>query len=234
MLLEVQTSRDEAKVRTVPLGLELALARHPGVPGDVVLVTVGMDVARFFDRHPFEVPGPLGTTRRLDVVRIDLGRTDPSTFLDPRRPYLAPLAVAAALGTPRLEEVTMKALRQAGREPAAQRDASRDAIFWLVGPSAAKKVGTMWKNYEFRSMFFKREVRKQTAKALARALPKAMAKGEVRYARAAVLRVLAARRIPATAEQRRRVGAERDLARLNRWLEAAARARRASDVFADA
>lgn len=100
LILEAQTSVDEDKLRTIPLSLELARDRYRSAQGDVVLVTAGAQVARWFDRHPFVYEGPLGTKRALAVIRVNLTRVPVAKLLDARRPSLALLAVAAhAKGT---------------------------------------------------------------------------------------------------------------------------------------
>jgi hypothetical protein len=111
--VEVQVSVDRDKLRTIPLGLELARDRFRSAHGDVVLVTTGAKVARWFDRNPFIYRGPLGTRRSLSVIRIDLARLPVGRLLDEEKPFLALLAVAAHAAGPRSKarRVASKALR---------------------------------------------------------------------------------------------------------------------------
>jgi hypothetical protein len=115
LMLEAQLSVDPEKLRTIPLGLELARDRFRGADGDAVLVTVGEKVARWFDRHPFIYRGPLGTRRSLAVIRVDLARLPIGKLLDEERPSLALLAAAAHARGPRAKarRIAERALRVA-------------------------------------------------------------------------------------------------------------------------
>jgi hypothetical protein len=115
VMVEVQVTVDPEKVRTIPLGLELVREWHRGVEGDVVVVTAGAEVARWFDRNPFLFVGPMGTTRLLSVVRLDLARVPLERLLDERFPALAVLAVAAHRRGPEAHQVATTAVEIARR-----------------------------------------------------------------------------------------------------------------------
>jgi len=75
---------------------------------------------------------------------------------------------------------------------------------------------------------------KGKAKGEAEAEAKAAARGEVEEARKVLVRVLTKRGFKLTAKLEARIGAEKDLLRLERWLDAAITATSLAKVFTDA
>ncbi len=245
VLLEVQTSVDPKKLRTLPLALELARDRYRSAQGDVVLVTAGAKVARWFDHHPFCCQGPLGTRRSLTVARVDLTRLAVKRLLDERRPSLALLAVAAHARGPRSKarRVASRALQvvHEGGGPAAS--LLVDGILQLLDARLRRELeAAMERQKGYRTgwlqdAYLKGEAKGKAegeAKGKAEGEAKGKAEGEALAMRAALLRVLSRRGVVLDAQVRARVESETDLARLERWLDAAAVATTASEVFTDA
>jgi hypothetical protein len=220
LILEAQTSVDKEKLRTIPLSLELARDRYRGVPGDVVLVTAGAQVARWFDRHPFSYEGPLGTKRTLSVIRVNLTRVPVAKLLDARRPSLALLAVAAhAKGArPKARRVASRALEVARKSRGAVASGMVDAILQLVDAKLRRELEEVMEREGYRTDW----------------LQEAYLKGEAGEARRALVRVLTKRGFKLTTKIEARIGAEKDLLRLERWLDAAITATSLAKVFTDA
>jgi hypothetical protein len=236
LILEVQTSIDRRKLGSIPLSAELAWARYPKAAGDVVVVTAGEEVARFFDREPLRRDGPLGTRRQLEVVRLDLSRVPRELLFDPRRPQLALLAVAAHRATEAGRAVAAEAMeitlrvgkyRGAGRRhrlPALNRWVA-DAILATVDAAMRRELLQMFQRRGYRSDYFRGIFAEGEARGEARG--KAEGKAE------AILRVLERRELAMSDALRARVAGETDLERLDAWLDAAATAERIEDVFGD-
>ncbi len=219
--LEVQASVDEDKLRTIPLSLELARDRHRNARGDVVLVTVGETVARWFDRHPFIDEGPLGTRRTLEVIRIDLSRVPESDLLDERRPFLAPLAVAAHAKSPKARSVAQRALGVARQGGGAMAPSIVDAILQMTDAQVRRELEVVMQREGYRTEW------------LQESYLKGKAEGRANGIREALLHVLARRGLALDAEAQARIEAESDLQRLQRWHDVAVTAKSVSEVFAD-
>ncbi len=242
VILEVQTSVDADKLRTIPLGLEMAQARYRGVRGDVVLVTADDRVARWFDRHRFSYEGPLGTRRALSVVRVDLTRVPKRKLLDARRPHLGLLAVVAHRKGPAALAVAEKALDIAARQPGPWSAWIADAILQVVDAKVREAIEASMLKHGYRTPILRDAYNEGEAKGEAKGIAKGIAKGEARgeargkteQARAALLQVLRRRGLELTADQRQRIAAETDLGRLERWLDSAVTAATLAEIFADA
>ncbi len=215
--LEVQASVDEDKLRTIPLSLELARDRHRNARGDVVLVTVGETVARWFDRHPFIDEGPLGTRRTLEVIRIDLSRVPESDLLDERRPFLAPLAVAAHAKSPKARSVAQRALGVARQGGGAMAPSIVDAILQMTDVQVRRELEVVMQREGYRTEW----------------LQESYLKGKAEASKEALLRVLALRGLAPSTQVQARIEAEVDIERLRRWLDVAVTAKSVSEVFAD-
>ncbi len=234
VVLEVQTSVDPDKLRTVPLGLEMAQARYRGVRGDVVLVTVDEKVARWFDRHRFAYEGPLGTRRTLSVVRVDLTRVPRRKLLDTRWPNLGLLAVVANRKGPAARQVAEKALQNAAEQPGPWSAWIADAILHVVDAKVREALEDTMHKHGYRTPFLRDAYNEGEAKGEAKGQAKGRVEGKVEQARSALLRVLAKRSLVITDVQRDRIAAETDLARLDRWHDAAVTAQTVAEIFADA
>ena len=228
IILEVQTSVDKDKLRTIPMSLELARERHRRASGDVVLVTAGAKVARWFDRHPFRYEGPLGTRRTLSVVRVDLARLPLRKLLDPKRPYLAVLAVAAHVKGPRAKalRVASKACELAAGRKTALRTEVVDAILQMLDAKLRRQLEEVMQREGFRTDWLQDAYVKGKAEG--------EAKGKAHEARAALLRVIAKRGFSLSPEMQARIDTQDDLHRLERWLEIAVTAASIAEVFTDA
>jgi hypothetical protein len=223
LILEVQTSVDREKLRTIPMSLELARERHRGASGDVVLVTAGADVARWFDRHPFRYEGPLGTRRTLSVVRVDLTRLPLKKLLDAKRPHLALLAVAAHRKDPhdKALRVASRACELAAGRRSALRTAIADAILQMVDARLRRELEEVMQREGYRTDW------------LQDAFVKGKAEGAAEAVREALLRVIAKRGFALSPEMKARIDAQTDLQRLERWLEIAVTAASVAEVFTD-
>lgn len=228
LMLEVQTSVDREKLRTIPLSFELARERYRSADGDVVLVTAGARVARWFARHPFRYRGPLGTTRALSVVLVNLTRLPVGKLLDERYPALALLAVAAHAKGPRekARRVATQALALAHEwGPAAS--AVVDGILQLVDAGLRRKLEEAMERHKgYRTDWLQDAYSKGEAKG--------KDEGRSEEARAALLRVLSKRGFTPTCEQQARIDAEGDLVLLERWHDAAIDASSVAEIFSDA
>jgi hypothetical protein len=227
-MLEAQLSVDPEKLRTIPLGLELARDRFRGADGDVVLMTVGTKVARWFDRHPFIFRGPLGTRRSLAVIRVDLARLPVGKLLDAERPSLALLATAAHARGPRAKarRVAERALRVARKGGGPLAPALVDVILQVVDARLRQELEEVMERQGFRTDWLQ--------DAYAKGKIDGEAKGEAKAARRALARVLSRRGIGLTARQQARIEAEESVERLEGWLDAAATATELAEVFTDA
>jgi hypothetical protein len=227
LMLEAQLSVDPEKLRTIPLGLELARDRFRGVDGDVVLVTASAKVARWLDHHPFIYRGPLGTRRSLSVIRVDLARLPVGKLLDEERPFLALLAVAAFAGGPRAKarRVAAKALRVARKGGGPRAAALVDVILQVVDAKLRQELEEVMEREGFRTDWLQDAYVKGKADG--------EAKGEAKEARRALARVLSRRGIALTARQQARIEAEESVARLEGWLDAAVTATTLAEVFTD-
>jgi hypothetical protein len=233
--LEVQASIDAEKLRTIPLSLELGRDRFRGVPGDVVLVTVGEAVARWFDRHPFVYQGPLGTKRTLTVTRVDLSRVPEAALLDERRPFLALLAVAAhAKGaTPRAREIAHKALEVARKGGGTMTPNIVDAILQMTDAQVRQELEAVMLREGFRTDWLQESYLKGKSDGRAEGKVDGKAEGKAEEARGALVRVLTRRGFPPPAHLLVRIEAESDLQRLERWLDIAITAKSISEVFSN-
>jgi hypothetical protein len=262
LLLEVQTSVDKEKLRTIPLGLEMAQARYRHARGDVVLVSADEKVARYFDAHPFELRGPLGTRRSLSPVRIDLSRLPVRKLLAPGRSHLALLAVAAHRKGPNAEQVATRAAAAVARGDAAWQARMMDGILLMVDPAVRAKLeakmGLFKGEYQYKTKFFRKAYQEGQAEGEAKGEAKGEARGEARgqaqgeargeargqaqgEARGelkgkveALRRVIARKGLTLSAEMDQRIAEETDIARIDLWLEAAVTASSAADIFVDA
>ncbi len=239
LILELQASIDREKLRTIPLSLELARDRFRA-PGDVVLVTVGAKVARWFDRHPFRHEGPLGTRRTLSVIRVDLARMPVAKLLDARTPALGVLAVAAHTkdAPARLKRVALKALRVSKRMRGRVSSAAVDAILNLLDAKLRREMEAQMEREGYRTSWLQEAYLKGQAKGEVKGMAKGKAQGKAEGKaegfRQALLRVLVARGLKLTARSRKRIEAEVDVHRLERWHSAALTAKSVAEVFADA
>ena len=238
LFLEVQTSVSLKKVKNLPVSFEMARARYPKLKGDVVIITVGADVARFFDTHPFRVDGPLGTTRILHVVRIDLSTKHAERLLDPRRPYLGVLAVAATREAKEALEVAERAIEIAKRVGGSLGNALADDILAAANEAVRRKLEEKMQRQGFRSPFLRKLVRTEVSKAKRQAKAQGREEGKALGAaeslRGSLDKILRFRSIAVTDELRRRIDSETEITRLDRWVDRALTASTASEIFADA
>ena len=216
ILLEVQTSIDYEKLRTIPLAFEIASARFPDARGDVVLASANEQVANFFDGHPFETEGRLGTRRSLDIVRVDLSRLELGRLLDPRWPYLSILAVAVQRKGERAD-VAELALAMTENTPYWRR--VLDAILTLLDENERRRIEERMQNREgYRSEL----------------LQKPYLEGKAEEARTLLKRILDRRGFAVPEGTAQRIQSEADITRLEQWIEAAISAPSLAAVFGDA
>jgi hypothetical protein len=229
-ILELQASIDSEKLRTIPLSFELARDRFR-VPGDIVLVTVGAKVARWFDRHPFRSEGPLGTKRALSVIRVDLARLPVSKLLDGRTPSLAALAVAAHAKDPlpTVRRVAQRALQVTGRKRSRVSSTTVDAILNLLDAKLRRELEDAMEREGYRTGW----LQDAYLKGKGEGETKGEAKGEAKGMREALARVVAKRGLKLSARARARIDSEGDVERLGRWLDAAVTATSIANVFAE-
>jgi hypothetical protein len=172
----------------------------------------------------------LGTIRILHVVRIDLSPRHAERLLDPRRPYLSVLAVAAAGDGSSALEVAERALEIAKQHGGALGNALTDDILLAANESVRRELERQMHRQGFRSPFLRKLVGTEVTKAKR----EGRKEGAVKTLRAALYKVLHARTIALTDDLRRRIDSEGDMARLERWHDAAITASTAADVFMDA
>jgi hypothetical protein len=236
LMLEAQLSVDPEKLRTIPLGLELARDRFRGADGDVVLVTVGTKVARWFDRHPFIFRGSLGTRRSLAVIRVDLARLPVGKLLDAERPSLALLAAAAHARGPRAKarRVAERALRVARKGGGPLAPALVDVILQVVDARLRQELEEVMERQGFRTDWLQDAYLRGKTEGKTEGEVEGEARGEAKAARRALARVLSRRGIALTARQQARIEAEESVKRLEGWLDAAVTATELAEVFTDA
>jgi hypothetical protein len=203
VIIEVQLGVDDGKRFTWPEYTTGARARHR-CPAGLLVVAPQPDVAAWC-AEPIEtgIPGfvlrpPVLGRKAIPVV------TDPAEAA--RRPELAVLSAMAhgdgELGAA-IAAAVMPAIRQLDDERARFYG---DLVLDSLNEAARRALEAMMKGYEYQSDFAKKYVAQGEAKASARA----------------VLTVLRARGIAVPEGARERILAEKDPARLERWLEKAA------------
>jgi hypothetical protein len=245
IVVEVQLGRDEEKQWSWPLYAS-ALRAKLRVPTCVLVVAPEPAVARW-------AAGPIETGQPgCPFVPMVLGPGAIPYVTDLEQASKAPeLAVLSALAHGQEEEGAKVALAAIGAARGLDPDRARlyhDLVLSALNEAARKALEELMASgrYEYQSDFAKKYLAegraegwaegKAEGKAEGRAEGKTegRAEGRAEAFRLALVRVLARRGFTLTSELQRRIDAETDLERLERWLDVAVTAASLAEVFADA
>jgi len=230
-IIELQNRKDESKCRSWPLAVSVLLQRD-GM-GDVVVITASRSVAAWA-KGAAHHRGERGTSLGLTPVILLLSKDHASALLDPARPELAIFAVWAGCRGhgPSARGVAKRALELTEGLPAPLREAQVRAILAMLSQQLLASLKEMAMDVDkvpetkasraFRVFFEKRgEARGE-------------AQGETNGRRESLLRVLAARGLSPTKEERALIAALTDVAVLDRCVQAAVTAASVGAVLASA
>jgi hypothetical protein len=144
-------------------------------------------------------------------------------------PYL--VVFAACMGAINMEgeqgaRTVLQAIRETGASTA-DRQRMSTIILNLASDAARRRLETMMTTMEWKNDFIEGFVQEGLEKGLQQGLQQgaAMAKAET------LLKVIDARAIDMTAEERERVSSCTDIAQLDEWFDSALRAETAADIF---
>jgi hypothetical protein len=230
-ILELQNRKDESKCRSWPLAVSVLLQRD-GM-GDVVVITASRSVAAWA-KGAAHHRGERGTSLGLTPVILLLSKDQAAALLDPARPELAIFAVWAGCRDhgPTARGVAKRALELTEALPAPLRDGQARAILAMLSRQLLASLKEMAMDVDkvpetkasraFRVFFEKRGAARGEAQ------------GEANGRRESLLRVLAARGLSPTQEERASIAALTDVAVLDRCVEAAVTAPSVGAVLAGA
>jgi hypothetical protein len=226
-IIELQNRRDESKCRSWPLAVSVLLQRD-GM-GDVVVITASRSVAAWA-KGAAHHRGERGTSLGLTPVVLLFSKDHASALLDPARPELAIFAVWAGCrgNGPFARGVAKRALELTEALPAPLREGQARAILAMLSQQLLASLKEMAMDVDkvpetkasraFRVFFEKR----------------GEAQGEANGRRESLLRVLAARGLSPTKEERASIAALTDVAVLDRCVQAAVTAASVGAVLAGA
>jgi hypothetical protein len=230
-IIELQNRKDESKCRSWPLAVSVLLQRD-GM-GDVVVITASRSVAAWA-KGAAHHRGERGTSLGLTPVVLLFSKDHASALLDPARPELAIFAVWAGCrgNGPFARGVAKRALELTEALPAPLREGQARAILAMLSQQLLASLKEMAMDVDkvpetkasraFRVFFEKRgEARGE-------------AQGEANGRRESLLRVLAARGLSPTKEERASIAALTDVAVLDRCVQAAVTAASVGAVLAGA
>jgi hypothetical protein len=216
VIIEVQLAIDEDKRFTWPEYTMGARARYR-CPAGLLIVAPRAEVAAWC-AEPIDtgIPGFVLTPPVIDRCTVPI-ITDPAEAA--RRPELAVLSAMAHGGGDQgaaIAAAVLPAVRQLGDERARFYG---DLVLNSLNEAARRALEAMMKGYEYQSDFAKKYV------------AQGVAQGEATARARDVLTVLRVRGIPVPDAAHERILAEKDLARLERWIERAILAASVAEVM---
>lgn len=226
-IIELQNRKDESKCRSWPLAVSVLLQRD-GM-GDVVVITASRSVAAWA-RGAAHHRGERGTSLGLTPVILLLSKDHAAALLDPARPELAIFAVWAGCRGhgPSARSVAKRALELVGQLPAPLREGQARAILAMLSQQLLASLKEM-------AMDVDKVPETKASRAFRRFFEKrGEAQGEANGRRESLLRVLAARGLSPTKEERSSIAALTDVAVLDRCVQAAVTATSVGAVLAGA
>jgi hypothetical protein len=148
-------------------------------------------------------------------------------------PYLA--IFAAFMGAINLDEdqgarAFLTAIRESGASVADRKRLST-IMLNLASDAARRRLETMMTTMEWKSDFIEGFVQEGLQKGMQEGLQKGMQEGEVKAKSEHVLKIIDARAIDVTAEQRQLVSSCTDIAQLDEWFDSALTAETAAAIF---
>ncbi len=242
VIVEVQLRRREDKAFSLPVYQALARARHPA-PCEVLVVTPALTVATWL-ATPIELGG--GSLFRALVVgpdellRLDAARrraTGSSRDAQPDVAVEIAFLRAVAHGRHDLQLVTSAGLLFDAKLPDDRAALYFDVILDVLPISKRRALESFMEKerLKFRSEFMRNLVKEGLEKGLEKGLAKGHARGleegRVEGLRGALRAILDAREIQLSTAQTRQLERCEDPAVLDAWVQRAARATTADDVF---
>ena len=209
-IIELQNRKDESKCRSWPLAVSVLLQRD-GM-GDVVVITASRSVAAWATRAAHH-RGERGTSLGLTPVILLLSKDHTSALLDPARPELAIFAVWAGCRGHGAEArgVAQRALELTEALPARLREGQTRAILAMLSRELLASLKEM-------AMDVDKVPETKASRAFRRFFEE---RGEANGRRESLLRVLGARGLSPTKEERASIAALTDVAVLDRCVQAA-------------
>jgi hypothetical protein len=204
LVIEVQLGIDDAKRFTWPEYAMGARARHR-CPVSLLVVAPAADVAAW-SAEPIETGIP-GFILRPPVLGCDAVPVVTDTAEAARRPELAVLSAMAHGESERGAQIAAAVLPVVGELDEERARFYGDLVYNSLGKAARHALEEMMKGYEYQGDFAKR------------CYTQGHEDGLVQEAARAVLAVLRVRGLAVPDDARERILAEKDQARLERWLE---------------
>ena len=216
IIVEVQLDKKERKRFTWPAYLAVARAVH-GCPVDLLVIAPDPGVAAWC-AEPIELGAPGSFVLRPLVLR----RADVPVVTDVATATLRPeLGVLSAMahgdtdqGGP-IASAVLPAVRDLDDDRARFYG---DIVYNSLNEAARKALDAMMKGYEYQSDFAKKYVAQGIELGIEQGIERGLVQGEAK----ALLAVLRVRGIALPEPVRERISAEKDIERLERWLQRAA------------
>ena len=229
VIVEVQLAADPQKRLSWPAYVTVARAVH-GCPAALLVVAPDSAVAGWC-AEPIETGVP-GFVLRPPVLR----RTAVPVVADLEEAARSPeLGVLSAMAHGETEEGATIAAAVLPALQGLDDDRIRlynDLVYNSLNKAARRALETMMiKGYEYQSDFAKKYVAQGRAEGLTEGLTQGLTKGRAEEAARAVLTVLRARGLAVSEAVRERILSQKDLERLERWLEKAAVADSAAEAL---
>jgi hypothetical protein len=228
VLVEVQLDEDEVKARKWPLSIAALWNQH-GVSGDLIVITAARSVAEWA-LTVGRMKGPLGTRLMAEPVVVQLTGDVADILLDPAHPELAFFAAWTVHDRygPEAQAIIERATDPIETLP--DETLQRTLIRYILG-MLHEKLLKIIREVSMNSQKVPVSPALQRLGEEFRAMYGAEleAQGEAK----ALLRLLAARKLPVDGATRSRILTCTDTASLERWIDQAANATSIDEVFRD-